>query len=199
MKPAHRDVLVDTLRAVVVCAVLLACLVVLQWQSYSMFNGDQALHFHHLQSVANRKGDDGKAVASCNSSSGPEGTTAAAAASTIASSSSSSSRRMPSNVGSCSQIISSGFPYLGNDIFLDYAHQIFKPGSAVNLNGPSIVFLHPQDVPAFASVVPKLQHKVVLLSNSNTDQCLPWSHGDNADSWAPHVHTILNSSMVVSW
>jgi hypothetical protein len=106
---------------------------------------------------------------------------------------------MPSSVGSCSQNTTSSFPYVGNDVFLDFCHKVFVPGSPLVLTGPNILFMHPQDAPAFASIVPKLQHKVVLVSNSNFDQCLPWAHGDNAASWQPHVDAILNSSMVASW
>jgi hypothetical protein len=106
---------------------------------------------------------------------------------------------MPNSIGSCSQSTTSSFPYLGHDVFLDFCHKVFVPGSAFDLTGPSIVFMHPQDAPAFASIVPKLQHKVVLVSNSNGDQCLPWSHGDNAASWRPYADAILNSSMVAAW
>jgi hypothetical protein len=113
--------------------------------------------------------------------------------------SSSSSKWQPSSMGSCSQHTTSSFPYIGHDVFLDFAHQTFAPGSDLTLRGPSIVFMHPQDAPAFAAYVPKLQHNVVLVSNSNVDQCLPWAHGDNVDSWRPHVDAILNSSRVVSW
>jgi hypothetical protein len=82
---------------------------------------------------------------------------------------------------------------------MDYAHQVFNPAAGLTLTAPSIVFLHPQDVPAFAAVVPKLRHKLVLVSNSNLDKCLPWSDGSNMDSWREHVDVILNSSMVVAW
>jgi hypothetical protein len=102
-------------------------------------------------------------------------------------------------IGSCWHNTTSSFPYLGNDVFLDFADHVFVPGADLNLKGPSIIFLHPQDAPAFASIVPELKHKVVLVSNSNTDQCLPSAHGDNAVSWKQHIDVILNISMVASW
>lgn len=105
----------------------------------------------------------------------------------------------PTDTGSCSSNTTSSYPYIGNDIFMDFAHQIFNPGSNLNLAGPSILFMHPRHAPEFASRVPRLQHKVVLVSNSNADECLPWAHGDNAASWRPHIDTILNSSMVAAW
>lgn len=101
--------------------------------------------------------------------------------------------------GSCSAHTSSSFPYLGHDVFMDFAHHVFQPGTALSMKGPSIVYLHPKHVPAFAAAVTQLQHNVVLVSNSNFDECLPWSHGNNAESWKPHVEAILNSNMVVSW
>jgi hypothetical protein len=106
---------------------------------------------------------------------------------------------MPVSTGSCRENTTSSFPFVGNDVFLDFVHKVVVPGSDLNISGPSILFMHPQDAPAFASVVPKLQHQVVLVSNFNIDQCLPWAHGDNAASWRPHIDTVLNSSMVVSW
>lgn len=105
----------------------------------------------------------------------------------------------PIRTGSCSSNTSSSFPYVGNDIFFDFAHQIFNPGSNLDPAGPSILFMHPRHAPEFASHVPRLQHKVVLVSNSNGDECLPWAHGDNANSWRPHIDVILNSSMVAAW
>lgn len=106
---------------------------------------------------------------------------------------------IPVSIGSCAQHTNSSFPYVGNDVFIDYAHKVFESGTGLTLKGPSIVFMHPQDVPAFAAVVPTLQHKVVLVSNSNSDQCLPWAHGDNIQIWQSHVDAILNSSMVTAW
>jgi hypothetical protein len=122
---------------------------------------------------------------------GSDATTAAAGGSSF---------KRPSSTGSCNtSSTTSGFPYIGNDVFFDYAHMVFSPGSSLSLKGPSILFLHPPDVPSFAATVPQLQQKVVLVSNSNLDECLPWAQGSNEDSWRPHVDAILNSSMVVSW
>lgn len=195
MKPVLSlpNIRVSSIGAAVVGTVLVASLLL---QQHGMLPAaDQALRRPVSKALVNIKvikGGLGGPAAPCDSSRGPEGGYAAAAAGAATFS-------MPSITGSCSINTTSSFPYVGNDVFLDYAHQVFKQGSSLNLKGPGILFLHPQDAPAFAALVPQLQHEVVLVSNSNFDQCLPWSHGDNTDSWRPHVDAILNSSMVSSW
>lgn len=121
------------------------------------------------------------------------------ASTTAATSSANSASSIPISITSCSTDTTSSFPYIGNDIFLDLSHQVFKPGVTLDLRGPCIVYLHPRDLPAFAAVVPQLRHRVVLVSNSNTNECLPWVQGDEHSSWRHHADTVLNSSMVVSW
>jgi hypothetical protein len=185
------------LGTVIVGALLLAILILQEQgmlsfkQSLGVHSAKQSLQHVHSWILGPRETGPGRIVDPCNSSSESGGAAAAAAGA--------STFRMPSMVGSCIQNTTSSFPYVGHDIFMDFAHAVFVPGRSLSFKGPSIVFLHPQDAPAFAAVVPKLQQRVVLVSNSNIDQCLPWSHGNNIDSWRPHIDVILNSSIVASW
>lgn len=117
----------------------------------------------------------------------------------LTSTANSNTSSIPIKIASCINHTSSSFPYIGNDIFLDSAHQVFMPRAKLDLKGPSIIYLHPKDIPAFAAFVPQLRHRVVLVSNSNADECLPWGQGDENSGWRHHADTILNSSMVVSW
>jgi hypothetical protein len=100
----------------------------------------------------------------------------------------------------CSQHTTSSFPFLGHDVFMDACHHIYAPGQPLQLMSPSLVFLHPREIGRFGrDVVDALQHNVVLVSNSNVDECLPYRSSDDEPSLHAAYTRILASPRVRAW
>lgn len=107
---------------------------------------------------------------------------------------------VPQEIGSCTELIPSTFPFLSHDVFKDACHQIYVPGQSFAVFSPSLVFLHPRDIQSFGEqVVQQLKTRIVLVSNSNLDECLPFKSSANELFFRDAYTRILASPLIVAW
>lgn len=71
-------------------------------------------------------------------------------------------------------ILNTTYPFIGNDLFYDFADVVYSPSYPLRIKNGTIVFLNPENITSFAYDVDSIQTYFVLLTRSNGDVVVPY-------------------------
>ncbi len=102
----------------------------------------------------------------------------------------------------CATPRNSTLPYLGHEIFYDYADYYFTPETAEEieyLNHGSKIFLEVELIIDFAKHIHLFYTSFVLITRSNRDVVVPYYTSERASKHYAAVAIILNSKYLNAW
>ena len=99
----------------------------------------------------------------------------------------------------CGQTRLSSQPFIGNDVFLDFANVTFKPGSKLHTFVGVKIFLHAGDVKEFSKACVSISTPFVLITRSNLDEMIPYPDSDRHADYLSAYTSILEHKQLVGW
>lgn len=99
----------------------------------------------------------------------------------------------------CGSARLSSQPFIGNDVFVDFANVTFQPGRKLQTFSGVIVFLHAADIIDFSKVSSSISDPFVLITRSNLDELIPYPDSDSENQYMPAYSAILEHKQLVGW
>ena len=97
------------------------------------------------------------------------------------------------------QLLNTTYPFIGNDLFLDFADTIYSPSHPLIFKNGSIIFLHAENMTSFAKSIDSIQTYFVLITRSNNDDVVPYLSSQQKKGLRTHYEKILGCRFMISW
>ena len=99
----------------------------------------------------------------------------------------------------CGRARVSSQPFIGNDVFFDFANVTYTPGSRLYAFAGVKIFLHATDVVDFSKASSSIRSPFVLITRSNLDELIPYPDSNRHQEHISAYTTILEHRQLVGW